>query len=123
VSRRHFQFLHFRLLEALGLRPPVLEPDFHLSFCEGEGRREFGALRDGQILLLVELAFEGQQLLGCEGRAGLAVGLVLAKVTRGGVDSDGGAGVICERRKTDGFFSFSAMATVSQTGLRNNIID
>lgn len=29
--RCHFQFLQFRLLQPLGLGPPVLEPDFDLG--------------------------------------------------------------------------------------------
>ena len=59
VGRRHLDLLDLRLLQTLGFGPPVLKPNLDLRFGEGEGIGEFGALGDGEILLLVELALEG----------------------------------------------------------------
>lgn len=77
--RCHLQFLQFGLLQSLGLGAAVLEPDLYLRLGEAEGAGELRALRDGQVLLLAELALQGQQLRGGERRSRLPVGLVLAK--------------------------------------------
>ena len=53
---------------------------FYLRFGEGERGGELGALGDGQVLFLAELLFQRHQLLRGEGRARLAVGLVLAQL-------------------------------------------
>lgn len=73
----HFELLQLGLLQSLGLGPPVLEPDFDLCLCEVEGAGELGPLGDGQVLLLAELALQGQQLRGGERGAGLPIRLVL----------------------------------------------
>ena len=87
VRRRHLDLLDLRLLQALGFCAPVLKPNLDLRFGEGEGIGEFRALGDGKILLLVELALEGQQLLRRERRPRLPVGFVLAQVTSRGRDA------------------------------------
>lgn len=75
----HLQLLQLCLLQSLGLGAAVLKPDLHLRLREAERAGELGALGDGQVLLLAELALQRQQL-GCgEGRPRLAVGLVLAQ--------------------------------------------
>ena len=78
VRRRHFDLFDLRLLETLGFGAPVLKPNLDLRFGEGEGIGKFGALGDGEILLLVELALEGEQLLRRKRRPRLPVGFVLA---------------------------------------------
>lgn len=69
------------LLQTLGLGPSVLEPDLHLGFCKSEGAGEFRSLRNGQVLLLPKLSFQGQELRGGERRTGFAVRLVLTERT------------------------------------------
>ena len=75
---RHFQLLDLGLVQALGFRAPILEPDLHLRLSQIQRRRELGALRYGEVLFLAELALEGEQLRGGEGRARFAVRFVLA---------------------------------------------
>ena len=75
----HLQLLQLGLLQSLGLGAAVLKPDLHLRLGEAERAGELGALGDGQVLLLAELALQRQQLGGGEGRPRLAVGLVLAQ--------------------------------------------
>ena len=75
--RRKTDPLNFRLLDPLGLGPPVLEPDLDLGLGELELVGELCALRDGEVLLLPELLLQRVQLLGGEGGARLPVGLVL----------------------------------------------
>lgn len=59
---RHFQLLQLCLLQSFGFCSPVLKPDLHLGLGQVEGAGELGPLGDGEVLLLPELAFEGQQL-------------------------------------------------------------
>lgn len=75
----HLQLFQLCLLQSLGLGAAVLEPDLHLRLGEAERAGELGALGDGQVLLLAELALQRQQLRGGEGRPRLAVGFVLAQ--------------------------------------------
>jgi hypothetical protein len=68
-------------LKPFRLGPAVLEPDLDLRLRQLQLRRELGPLRDGQILLVLELLLQGRQLLGRERGPGLPVGLVFSKVT------------------------------------------
>merc|ERR1719397_1954956 len=76
-SRRKTETLNFRLLQPFRFCPPVLEPDFHLCFCEFELSRKLCPLSDGQVLLLPELLLEAVQLLRRERGPRLPVRLVL----------------------------------------------
>ena len=51
--------LDLRLREALGLGPPVLEPDLDLGLGQLQVAGELGPLRDGEILLLIVLLLQG----------------------------------------------------------------
>ena len=74
---RHLEFLEFSLLEALGLGPPVLEPDLDLSFGEVERGGELGTFGYREVLLLAEFALKSEKLWRGEGSPGLPVRLVL----------------------------------------------
>ena len=50
--------INFGLSQPLFLGPAILEPDLDLGFSKTESTREFGAFRDGQILLLLELLLQ-----------------------------------------------------------------
>jgi hypothetical protein len=76
---------HLRFLKPLRFRSTILEPNFHLSFGQFEGGREFCSFRDGEVLLLPKLLLQSSQLLLRERRSGFPVWLVLAK----GADLDG----------------------------------
>jgi hypothetical protein len=93
----HLDLLQLSLLQSFRLGPPVLEPDFHLGFGQSQGGREFGAFGYAEVLLLAEFLLERQQLLGGEGGARFAVGLVLAQVA---LDSWGFL-VVCVERKVE----------------------
>lgn len=71
------QLLQLGLLKSLGFGSSVLKPDFDLSLRQVEGVGELGALGDGEVLLLAELALQREQLRGSEGRARLPVVFVL----------------------------------------------
>ena len=68
------------LLKSLGLGTAILEPDLHLSFRQFQILGEFGALRDGEVLLLLELVLQGKELLRGERGPRFSVGLVLSQV-------------------------------------------
>lgn len=89
---RQLQLLQLGLLQPLGLGPAVLKPDLDLRLSEAQAAGELGALGDGQVLLLAELALQGQQLRGREGRPRLAVGLVLAQGAGRGAQPPWGRG-------------------------------
>ena len=76
---RQLHPLQLGLLQSLGLGSAVLKPDLDLRLGEAQAAGGLSALGDGQVLLLAELALQGQQLRGGEGRPRLAVGLVLAQ--------------------------------------------
>lgn len=89
--RSHFQFFQLCLLQPFRLGPSVLEPDFDLGLCEVQGAGELGALCDGEVLFLAELALERQELRRGEGCARLPIGLVLAQGAGGGARVSWGA--------------------------------
>lgn len=80
AQRRHLDLLDLGLLETLGLGPSVLEPDLHLRLRQPQRGGELRPFGDAQVLLLPELLLQREQLLCCEGGAGLPVGLVLPQV-------------------------------------------
>lgn len=79
-DRRHPQLLDLRFLHSLRLGATILKPDLHLSLGEVKGGREFGPLRDTQVLPFRELLLEREQLLRGERRPRLPVRLVFPQV-------------------------------------------
>ena len=65
-----------RLLQSLGLGPPVLEPDLDLGVGQLEAVGELGPLGDGEVALLNILLLQLGELLVGEGSPGLPVRLV-----------------------------------------------
>ena len=78
---RHFDLFQLSFLQSLRFGASVLEPDFDLSFCEPQRRRELCAFGDAEVLLLAELLLQRQQLLSGEWRAWLPVWFVLTQKT------------------------------------------
>lgn len=79
-DRRHPQLLDLRFLHSLRLGATILKPDLHLGLGEVKGGREFGPLRDAQVLPFRELLLEREQLLRGERRPRLPVRLVFPQV-------------------------------------------
>ena len=73
--------LNLRLLEPLGLGPPILEPDLHLGLGELQVAGELCTLWDGEILLLIVFLLQGVQLLSGERCSWFPVGFMLPQHT------------------------------------------
>lgn len=58
----------FFLFLALVLGPPVLEPYFHLRFCEAEGLCELFPFRADYVVVLLEGVLQLEELRRGEGR-------------------------------------------------------
>lgn len=67
--------------DALPLGPAVLEPDLHLDLGELQGVRDLRPLRQGQVLLGMELLLELEQLLAREGGASTTSLLAAARAS------------------------------------------
>jgi len=76
----HAQLFQFGLLKSFRLCSSVLEPDFHLSFCQRQRSAEFRPLGNRQVLLLAKLLLQRHQLLSGERRTRLTVRFVLAQL-------------------------------------------